>query len=130
MGDLETFLNTAADVMTQSIDLDALLARGRDLPEGRTSPISATKPRTFAIARDAAFAFRYAHDDAALTAAGHSLRYFSPLADDPVPHADQIILPGGYPELHANTLAKADSAQIAPWLSDAETGKPADAEGA
>ena len=34
-----------------------------------------------------------------------AIAFFSPLADEPVPEADRIFLPGGYPELHAGTLA-------------------------
>ncbi len=33
------------------------------------------------------------------------MRPFSPLADDPVPEADFVFLPGGYPELHAGQIA-------------------------
>jgi len=39
--------------------------------------------------------------------AGVTLSLFSPLANDRIPAADVIFLPGGYPELHAATLAKA-----------------------
>jgi cobyrinic acid a,c-diamide synthase len=107
MPDLEGFLNAAAEIMTQSIDLDALLAHGRPLPAHASQIAKADHPKTIAIARDAAFAFRYAQDDAQLIAQGHTLKYFSPLANDPVPVADHIILPGGYPELHAQTIANA-----------------------
>ncbi|MEM1235267.1 MAG: cobyrinic acid a,c-diamide synthase, partial [Pseudomonadota bacterium] len=64
--------------------------------------------RRIALAEDAAFSFTYAfkkhhwwRDDTLLP--------FSPLADDPVPEADLVILPGGYPELHADTLARAQT---------------------
>ena len=36
-----------------------------------------------------------------------SVSYFSPLGDEPTPaNADAVFLPGGYPELHASTLAR------------------------
>ena len=38
---------------------------------------------------------------------GAELRFFSPLADEPLPACDALWLPGGYPELHADTLARA-----------------------
>ncbi|MEY1555624.1 cobyrinate a,c-diamide synthase [Yoonia sp. R2331] len=113
MPDLENFLNRAADVMASSIDLDALLALGR--PIQSTSPLRSDrfrglqKGQSLAIARDAAFSFSYAYDLALYAHMGVDLRYFSPLADDPVPQADRIILPGGYPELHAARLAAAQT---------------------
>ena len=64
--------------------------------------------RTIAIARDAAFCFLYPANLDLLQEMGAQLRYFSPLKDEPVPaDADAVFLPGGYPELHGVTLAKA-----------------------
>jgi cobyrinic acid a,c-diamide synthase len=62
--------------------------------------------RQIAIARDAAFSFLYPANVALLEALGARVSYFSPLANEPAPaSADAIYLPGGYPELHAPTLA-------------------------
>lgn len=108
MDDLERFLNTAAHTVAQALDLDLLLSLGRPILKVAAQHPSQT-PKTIAIAHDAAFAFRYALDDVTLQAKGCTLRYFSPLANDPVPEADEIILPGGYPELHAKTLSQADA---------------------
>ena len=58
-----------------------------------------------AIARDAAFSFIYPANILCLLALGVRLRFFSPLADEPVPAADALYMPGGYPELHAGRLA-------------------------
>ncbi|MCC2975027.1 cobyrinate a,c-diamide synthase [Massilia sp. IC2-476] len=64
--------------------------------------------RTIAIARDAAFCFLYPANLDLLQSMGAQLRYFSPLADEPVPpDADAVFLPGGYPELHCETLSRA-----------------------
>ncbi len=64
--------------------------------------------RTIAIAGDAAFAFLYPANLETLRALGAALVFFSPLADEAVPHAaDAVYLPGGYPELHAQVLAGA-----------------------
>lgn len=61
-----------------------------------------------AIARDAAFSFIYPANVAALLAMGAELSYFSPLADEPVPAGAQAVwLPGGYPELHGESLSNA-----------------------
>ena len=59
-----------------------------------------------AVARDTAFAFAYPHVLDGWRAAGASVSYFSPLADEaPAADADAVYLPGGYPELHAGRLA-------------------------
>ncbi len=59
-----------------------------------------------AIARDAAFSFLYDANLRLLEEMGARLAFFSPLADDSLPEADALWLPGGYPELHAERLAK------------------------
>jgi cobyrinic acid a,c-diamide synthase len=64
--------------------------------------------RTIAIARDAAFGFHYQANIDCLRALGAKVVYFSPLADEPVPaEANSVYLPGGYPELFAQTLSQA-----------------------
>jgi cobyrinic acid a,c-diamide synthase len=40
-----------------------------------------------------------------LAALGAELRFFSPVAGDSLPECDAVWLPGGYPELHADTLS-------------------------
>lgn len=61
--------------------------------------------RRVAVARDAAFSFLYRANVNCLADMGANLVFFSPLADEAVPHADALYLPGGYPELHAPRLA-------------------------
>lgn len=58
-----------------------------------------------AIARDRAFSFLYPANVECLQAMGAELVFFSPLADEPLPPADAVYLPGGYPELHLDVLA-------------------------
>lgn len=75
-------------------------------PAAAVAPLLAGK--TVAIARDAAFCFLYPANLDVLRALGSQLRFFSPVADEPVPaEADALYLPGGYPELHAAQLARA-----------------------
>lgn len=62
--------------------------------------------RRIAVARDAAFSFLYRANLDVVTAMGAEPVFFSPLADDAVPAADALYLPGGYPELHAARLAR------------------------
>lgn len=61
--------------------------------------------RTIAVARDSAFAFIYPANLDTLAALGATLCFFSPLADEPLPPCDAVWLPGGYPELYAETLS-------------------------
>lgn len=112
VADLDALLDQLADQLMldeaawnrlQPIQLDAPQAVAPTGPE--FSPVLAGK--TIAIARDAAFAFLYPANLDCLRELGATLRFFSPLADEPVPPADAIYLPGGYPELHAAALAQA-----------------------
>ncbi|MAQ84676.1 MAG: cobyrinic acid a,c-diamide synthase [Maritimibacter sp.] len=103
---LDAFLDHAADAVAKGIDLDVLTALARPLPEA-PALASAPAPRRIAIARDAAFTFIYPHLLRDWSAAGSRITFFSPLANDPVPDADRVYLPGGYPELHAAQIANA-----------------------
>jgi cobyrinic acid a,c-diamide synthase len=58
-----------------------------------------------ALAADAAFHFRYPETTELLLAVGLKPVSWSPLADQPLPADTRaIVLPGGYPELHAERL--------------------------
>ena len=110
--DLEQFLEAAADRMENDIDLDAMVTSaspGLSVPE--RGPVSRSVPplgQKIAIARDAAYAFIYAHILDDWHNAGAELSFFSPLADEaPASGTDAIYLPGGYPELYAGRLAGA-----------------------
>ncbi|NHZ44851.1 cobyrinate a,c-diamide synthase [Massilia aquatica] len=101
------------DVLADQLEFDdAAWARLRTTRIDLTARIEAPAPllagRTIAIARDAAFAFLYPANLDTLRALGATLAFFSPLADEAVPEqADAVYLPGGYPELHGETLANA-----------------------
>lgn len=106
----------AAEAIVDYLDLDALrhMAQPLTVPS-EPSAIQSTTParlpplgQHIAIARDDAFAFIYPHwlDD--WRAAGATLEFFSPLADEAIPAGiDAVFLPGGYPELHAERIAAA-----------------------
>ncbi|MHA1189080.1 MAG: cobyrinate a,c-diamide synthase [Alphaproteobacteria bacterium] len=105
-------MNEAGRLAAANIDIKRLLdcagppagRPGDDQPRHRLTPPG----QRIAIANDQAFAFTYAHwlDD--FRHGGAEITFFSPLADEPPdPAADAILLPGGYPELHAETLAAA-----------------------
>jgi cobyrinic acid a,c-diamide synthase len=103
--DLEQFLDTAADALATTLDRDALLSLAAPLPGPTATPRLAPPAQVIAVAQDCAFGFTYPHMLADWRAAGAELKPFSPLADDPVPEAGFIFLPGGYPELHAGRLS-------------------------
>lgn len=107
--DLDAFLDRAADRLAEGCDAQALVNVAAPLPEAPVpSPRLPPPGQRVAVARDAAFAFAYPHMLDDWRQAGAEITFFSPLADDPVPEADAVFLPGGYPELHAPRLAAAD----------------------
>ena len=122
--------------LAQRIDraADALDAVNPPLPApiAISAPAPSPVPRlldgvTIAIARDAAFAFLYPANLDTLRALGAELRFFSPLADAGLPQADALYLPGGYPELHLDTLAANDGLRRAVHAHH-RAGKPIVAE--
>jgi cobyrinic acid a,c-diamide synthase len=107
--DIDAILDELADQL--HLDTDAWQVITPRLPD-HVAPDEAIAPllanKTVAIARDAAFCFIYAANLEALQHLGARLRFFSPLADEPVPDdADAVWLPGGYPELHLEALSRA-----------------------
>jgi cobyrinic acid a,c-diamide synthase len=107
--DLESRLEATADALAESIDLDAIRhsARPATLAEPTADGLRPPGQR-LAMARDAAFSFFYPHLLDRWRREGAEILPFSPLADEvPDARADAIWLPGGYPELHAGTLAAA-----------------------
>lgn len=107
---LDRFLDGAAALVADRLDLDALRAQARpgSGAAGTAIPLPPLGQR-IAVARDDAFAFAYPAVLRGWRAAGAALSFFSPLADEaPDPQADAVYLPGGYPELHAGRLAAND----------------------
>ncbi|MGH8582747.1 MAG: cobyrinate a,c-diamide synthase [Gammaproteobacteria bacterium] len=79
------------------------------------------------VARDLAFSFVYPANLDLLRAMGAELVFFSPLSDAVLPPVDSVYLPGGYPELHIETLA--GNERMKKGLSDhVAAGKPVLAE--
>ena len=58
------------------------------------------------LAHDQAFCFYYPDNLELLQSAGGELVRFSPISDQALPDVDMLYLGGGYPELHAEMLAK------------------------
>lgn len=108
---LESWLTDAAETVKRCVDIDALLATAvplRGSSSGFATSGIAPLGQRIAIASDEAFAFTYPHLAENWRRAGAELSLFSPLnGEGPDRDADAVFLPGGYPELHAGTIAGA-----------------------
>ena len=107
--DLEAFVGRAADWVEGGCDVDAILADAA-YAHGAVAAPAHMEPlgQHISVARDLAFGFSYAHMLDDWRALGAEISFFSPLADEgPGLDSDAVFLPGGYPELHAGTLAAA-----------------------
>lgn len=127
-------LDAAADALatTELGQLDAQQWQRFTVPFN--APEIATQPApqllagcTIAIAHDRAFCFIYQANLDALEQLGARLVFFSPLADSALPLCDALWLPGGYPELHAQSFS--DNTSLAHSVKlHSEAGKPVWAE--
>jgi cobyrinic acid a,c-diamide synthase len=104
-------LDRLADVIEAAIELDEITQAARP---AKARPTDGAGRRLLppgqriALAQDRAFSFMYPHLLRQWRDAGAEIIPFSPLADQaPDAAADAVWLPGGYPELHAGTLAAA-----------------------
>ncbi|MEM8633080.1 MAG: cobyrinate a,c-diamide synthase [Pseudomonadota bacterium] len=120
--DLDRFLEQAADALSNSLDRATLQALAMPVPGPAGSPRCPPPGQVIAVATDAAFGFSYTHHLEDWRQQGAELRFFSPLADEPVPDSDFVFLPGGYPELHAGRIAAShnfmQSLRIASQITD------------
>ncbi|WP_213741457.1 cobyrinate a,c-diamide synthase [Bradyrhizobium sp. dw_411] len=112
---IDQHLDRLADAIDAVIDVDAIRRAARPakvLPAASDARSNASKlpppGQRIALAQDRAFSFMYPHLLRQWCSAGAEIIPFSPLADEaPDATADAVWLPGGYPELHAGTLAAA-----------------------
>jgi cobyrinic acid a,c-diamide synthase len=106
---LDERLTMLAEFVSGHVDMAAIQALAAPLRADKGDAASLAPPgQRIAIARDAAFTFIYPHLLMGWRRAGAEILFFSPLADEPPPSgADVCWLPGGYPELHAGSLAGA-----------------------
>lgn len=101
--DLDAFLDSAAALVRRHVDIDALRQLMRPMTAGTHAGLTPPAQR-IALAQDRAFAFSYPHIIADWRRNGAEVIPFSPLNGDPIPEADLVYLPGGYPELHAGQI--------------------------
>lgn len=108
---LRSLVDNLAEIVTESCDLDALVACARAAPPFASLPVRRPIPQlggapVIAIARDRAFSFYYEDNLDLLRDAGAEIAFFSPLADRELPpHTAALYLGGGFPEVYAAELA-------------------------
>lgn len=104
IADIETRLERAAAALEQAViaDLPQIVVFE---PEAAPALPKSLNGCRIAVARDPAFSFVYRANLDLLRAMGAELDFFSPLTDAVLPDADSLYLPGGYPELHLESLA-------------------------
>ncbi|HYX84740.1 MAG TPA: cobyrinate a,c-diamide synthase [Gaiellales bacterium] len=96
-----------AGLIEQHIDLEKLIELGlTERRPFRPVPTSAPHLARIGVARDEAFCFYYADNLELLRRAGAELVEFSPIRDQLPADLDGLYLGGGYPEIHAATLAE------------------------
>ncbi|MGM4916670.1 cobyrinate a,c-diamide synthase [Tardiphaga sp. 813_E8_N1_3] len=112
-GDLDGRIAALADMAEKHLDLDAIVALAVPIdqqPTFNAAPALPPPGQRIALATDAAFTFIYPHLIDGWRKTGAEIVRFSPLADEAPPDdCDACWLPGGYPELHAATLASAQT---------------------
>jgi len=127
------FRDHLVEVIRNGVDLGMLwgIATPQGAPEppaedaGRTGP---AKPVRIAVARDEAFCFVYEDNLRLLAEAGAAVVPFSPLRDPALPAGIAgLYLPGGYPELFAESLA-ANQGLLNEIRGQIEAGMPTYAE--
>jgi cobyrinic acid a,c-diamide synthase len=110
----EAIFARMADRVERHIDIDALLRRSQAKSEDWIPAANIiSKDTPIAVARDEAFCFYYPENLEMLEEAGARLIPFSPLRDNDLPEGIcGIYLGGGYPELHAEALARNASLRL------------------
>ncbi len=119
------------EALAQDVRGEALGVRGERQAvrqgQNRLTPHPSRLTVKVGVAYDPAFCFYYPENLELLEAAGAEIVKFSPLQDRALPDVDMLYLGGGYPELHAETLA-ANSAMRNAVRRFAEGGGPIYAE--
>lgn len=114
-GESEAVVARLAEVVTEHVDLDAVLAIARSAPPLDVLPWTADPARTgseiastrqkVAVAAGRAFTFRYAETAELLAAHGCDVVPFDPAVDPALPTGTAgLYLGGGFPEVHAADL--------------------------
>ena len=109
---LKEKLNQLAEVIEESIDLDAFLAMAWEAEDftyetPEIPKLSGAEKVRIGVAEDEAFCFTYRDNLQLLKDMGAELTSFSPIRDKSLPEGlHGLLLSGGYPELHAKELSE------------------------
>lgn len=116
--DQDATLEALADLLEQHCDLDAIFSLANSAPPepealdlarslwAHAAPEPDTPQVELGVIRDEAFWFYYQENLEALRRAGAIIHELSLLDDAPWPEISGLYLGGGYPELHAEALAR------------------------
>lgn len=107
---LKEEMDTLADMISQTVDLDGIISLGDSAEEIEFDNIeipTQTKKVRIGVALDHGFCFYYSENLTLMEKMGCEIIYFSPLKDKELPKGlNGIIFGGGYPELFAKELSE------------------------
>ncbi len=107
----EALAHRLARAIADTVDMDRVELLARSAPPleaecARTEPQPSGPVVRVGVAYDPAFCFYYPENLELLESEGASVMRFSPLHDQVLPDVELLYLGGGYPELHAEALAR------------------------
>ncbi|WP_294784296.1 cobyrinate a,c-diamide synthase [uncultured Eubacterium sp.] len=125
--DLQERIEKLAEILTDTLDLEAIIHLAEDAPDFTWTPLEQFLPREYqeqsaqvkalsaetlriGVAKDEAFCFYYEDNLDLLRMLGAETVFFSPLHDQKLPENLQgLLIGGGYPELYAKQLSENES---------------------
>ena len=125
--DLQERIEKLAEILTDTLDLEAIIRLAEDAPDFTWTPLEQFLPREYqeqsaqvkalsaetlriGVAKDEAFCFYYEDNLDLLRMLGAETVFFSPLHDQKLPENLQgLLIGGGYPELYAKQLSENES---------------------
>ncbi len=107
INDIDKRIDLAADKLTESglnlLPDEIIFNNAKNTSTINNNSLTGFK---ISVAQDAAFSFIYRANIECLESLGAKISYFSPINDTQLPETDSLYFPGGYPELHLDSLSK------------------------